>query len=200
MEFSEPLRLSEIGSPDRFTMSANSKYTCTSEESKLIFINNSTSESWSVMDLCDTIKGLKLCHRGDLLALITSAKLLLIIDLQSRNILHKFESPFCIEHFKWSTDTEGCFYMLRRENTLEKWMGNESEFTLSSINIPSLMYFDLVPGNDSQVVISEPRRRTYRHEPQGKKRICDRQSVIDGGRTGFLPGFRFGVSADTAIA
>ena len=163
-------------------MSANSKYTCTSEESKLIFINNSTSESWSVMDLCDTIKGLKLCHRGDLLALITSAKLLLIIDLQSRNILHKFESPFCIEHFKWSTDTEGCFYMLRRENTLEKWMGNESEFTLSSINIPSLMYFDLVPGNDSQVVILNLEGELIAMNHREKSEfVIDRVSLMEAG-------------------
>lgn len=156
MEIPEPYILSEISNTMIFNIAVNTKYTCTTEESKLVFINNEAKESWNVMDLGENIKGLKLANKGNWLAVITSAKVLMILDLESRNVLHKFESPFCIEHFKWHNSQEGCFFMVRNDKVLEKWAGNESEFTLISLNVPSLMYFEIIPNNDEEIIFITP--------------------------------------------
>ena len=65
MEIPEPYILSEISNTMIFNIAANTKYTCTTEESKLVFINNEAKESWNVMDLGENIKGLKLANKGN---------------------------------------------------------------------------------------------------------------------------------------
>ena len=47
MEIPEPYILSEISNTMIFNIAANTKYTCTTEESKLVFINNEAKESWN---------------------------------------------------------------------------------------------------------------------------------------------------------
>lgn len=153
MEVNEPYVLSEIGNSLIFSLAANKKYTCLTEETKLLFINSVSHESWNIMDVGESIKGLRLPLKGNLISVATSSKILFIIDLQMKVILHKFENFFSIEHFKWHTENENCFFMVRNENSLEKWVGSDTEFTLSSINIPSLMYFEIIPDNDTQLVV-----------------------------------------------
>lgn len=181
MDVCEPFVLTELISPNHSCISANSKFTCITEDTKLVFLNNSRNESWNVMEIGELIKGIKISYRGNLLSLITSTRTMLIIDLNMRTVLHKFESPISIEHFKWSLESEGCFYMVRKENTLERWVGTEMEFTLTTMAIPSPMYFDLIPGGDSAIVMLSLEGELIVANGKDRGDMLDKISIIDAG-------------------
>lgn len=153
MEVAEPYVFSEIISMPDFFIACNKHYICLTEINNLVFTSNFTHGSWNIMDVGDTIKGIKLQNKGNWIAVATSKKNLLIIDLITKSLLQKLDDFYTIEHFRWHLEEENSFFMVRSNNTLEKFQSFENESNLIKIPVPGIIYFELVHGDENLVIV-----------------------------------------------
>lgn len=153
MEVSDPYVFSEIINTPDFFISCNKQYICLTEVNNLVFTNNFTHGSWNIIEVGETIKGIKLQNKGNWISVATAKNNLLIIDLPTKSILTKFENFYSIEHFRWHPEEENSCFMIRSNNTLEKFQSLENESSLVRISVPGIIYFDLVPNDEDLLIV-----------------------------------------------
>ena len=153
MEVAEPYVFSEIMNSPDFFIACNPKLTCLTEVNSLVYINNISQNSWNIIEVGDLIKGIRLQPNGNWIAVATSSKSLIILDLVSKSSLIKFDNFYSIEHFRWIHDDENSFYMLRTDGFIEKVTVLETESNIAKIPVPGVLYFEQVIGDPGLLIV-----------------------------------------------